>query len=152
MDSNSVWNILSGISIGTIAAWAAAVSSIVAAICTATIKLYKAFTKYKSLKDENEEQKKMLMKHEETLAEINQALQKINTSLDEQKEVNLKQVRYTIAHTCDDALTKGEISAGKLRSLEEMYDEYVEIFHGNGYIKTLMTKTRSLPVNGQLDE
>ena len=47
---------------------------------------------------------------------------------------------------------KGEISINKLRSLEEMYEEYVEIFHGNGYVKTLMERVRKLPIVGKLDD
>jgi hypothetical protein len=76
----------------------------------------------------------------------------MNKSLDEQKEVNLKQIRHTIVHTCEDALEKGEISINKLRSLEEMYDEYVDIFHGNGYVKTLVMRVRKLKIVGKLDD
>ena len=47
---------------------------------------------------------------------------------------------------------KGEISINKLRSLEEMYDEYVKIFHGNGYVKTLVIRVRKLKIVGKIDE
>ena len=146
MDSNSVWQILAGIPIGTVLAWIGVIAAIIAAICTGTIKLYKLFTKYKSLKDENEEQKKLLKEHDRVLDEINAKLDKLCKSVDEQKDVNLKQIRYTIVHTCEEALSKGEITSGKLKSLEEMYDEYTNIFHGNGYAKTLMEKVRALNV------
>lgn len=152
MDSNSVWEFLSSIPIGTIIAWIIVIFTIIALICTGTIKLYQVFAKYTKLKDENEEQKKLLKKHDEVLNEVNDSLKKINLSLEEQKEVNLKQIRYAIVHTCDDAISDGKISAGKLRSLEEMYQEYVDIFHGNGYVKTLVFKVRDLPVYGKLDE
>ncbi len=33
-----------------------------------------------------------------------------------------------------------------------MYDEYTEIFHGNGYVKTLVMRVRELPIIGKLDE
>jgi len=33
-----------------------------------------------------------------------------------------------------------------------MYDEYVEIFHGNGYVKTLVTRVRKLKIIGKLDD
>ena len=66
--------------------------------------------------------------------------------------MNLKQIRHTIVHTCEDALDKGEISINKLRSLEEMYDEYVKIFHGNGYVKTLVMRVRKLKIVGKLDD
>ena len=86
------------------------------------------------------------------MRDIDDTLQEIKKSLDEQKEVNLKQIRHTIVHTCEDALDKGEISINKLRSLEEMYDEYVKIFQGNGYVKTLVIRVRKLKIVGKIDE
>ena len=119
---------------------------------TGAIKLYKIFTKYKEMKDKEHKQEKIIENHGKTLRDIDSTLQEIKKSLDEQKEVNLKQIRHTIVHTCEDALDKGEISINKLRSLEEMYDEYVEIFHGNGYVKTLISRVRKLKIVGKLDE
>lgn len=151
-DTQSIWELLSGIPIGTIVAWVFVISAIIAALCAGTIKLYKIFTKYKEAKDKDEKQQKIIESHDDTLKEIEKSLLEIKKSLDEQKEVNLKQIRHTIVHTCEDALDKGEISINKLRSLEEMYDEYVEIFHGNGYVKTLVTRVRKLKIVGKLDE
>lgn len=104
------------------------------------------------MKDKEHKQEKIIENHGKTLRDIDSTLQEIKKSLDEQKEVNLKQSRHTIVHTCEDALDKGEISINKLRSLEEMYDEYVEIFHGNGYVKTLISRVRKLKIVGKLDE
>lgn len=152
MDTKSVWNLLSGIPIGTIVAWIIVIGVIIGTLCTGTIKLYKVFTKYKSLKDRNEEQTKQIEGHDEVLKQVKDSLKDIKKSLDEQKEVNLKQVRYNIVHACDDAISAGAISAGKLRSIEEMYEEYTSIFHGNGYVKTMVLKARQLPISRQLDE
>ena len=104
------------------------------------------------MKDRDLKQTEVIINHDNTLREIEKSLQSINKSLEEQKEVNLKQIRHTIVHTCEEALEKGEISINKLRSLEEMYEEYVEIFHGNGYVKTLMERVRKLPIVGKLDD
>ncbi|MDY4495021.1 MAG: hypothetical protein SPE24_09145 [Erysipelotrichaceae bacterium] len=152
MDTQSIWDLLSSIPIGTVVAWVIVICAIISALCAGTIKLYKAFEKYKEVKDKNEKQEKIIEVHEKTIEEIGKALTEIKKSLDEQKEVNLKQIRHTIVHTCEDALDKGEISINKLRSLEEMYDEYIEIFHGNGYVKTLVARVRELPIIGKLDE
>lgn len=86
------------------------------------------------------------------MLKINAMLEKIQLSLDEQRDVNLKQIRHTIVHTCEDALERGQISINKLRSLEEMFDEYTGIFHGNGYVKTLVTRVRELEIIGKLDD
>ena len=152
MDTKPVWELLSGIPIGTIVAWVIVICAIIAALCTGTIKLYKVFTKYKEMKDKEQHQEAIIESHDKTLRNIDDTLKIIKQSLDEQKEVNLKQIRHTIVHTCEDALDKGEISINKLRSLEEMYEEYVEIFHGNGYVKTLVTRVEKLKIVGKLDE
>lgn len=152
MDEKSIWILLSSIPVGTIIAWITVIGVIIATLCTGTIKLYKIFVKYKKTKDKDEEQTKIIKDHDKTLKLIEESLKSISLSLDEQKEVNLKQIRHTIVHTCEDALEKGEISINKLRSLEEMYEEYVGIFHGNGYVKTLITRVRKLNIIGKLDE
>ena len=152
MDTQSICDLLSSIPIGTIVACIVVICAIITVLCTGTIKLYKVFTKYKEMKDKDLKQTEVIINHDNTLREIEKSLQSINKSLEEQKEVNLKQIRHTIVHTCEEALEKGEISINKLRSLEEMYEEYVEIFHGNGYVKTLMERVRKLPIVGKLDD
>ena len=152
MDTQSIWDLLSSIPIGTIVAWIVVICAIITVLCTGAIKLYKVFTKYKEMKDKDLKQTEVIINHDNTLREIEKSLQSINKSLKEQKEVNLKQIRHTIVHTCEEALEKGEISINKFRSLEEMYEEYVEIFHGNGYVKTLMERVRKLPIVGKLDD
>lgn len=149
MDTQPVWDSLSGITIGQIVAWVTVILAIISVLCTATIKLYKVFTKYKEMKDKEEKQETIIENHDKTLNEIKNSLQEIKNSLVEQKEVNLKQTRHTIVHTCEDCLEKGEISINKLRSLEEMYSEYVDVFHGNGYVKTLVERTRALKIVGK---
>lgn len=151
-DTKSIWELLSGIPIGTIVAWVIVISTIITALCAGAVKLYKIFTRYKEAKDKDEKQQKSIESHDETLREIEKSLIAIQKSLDEQREVNLKQLRHTIVETCENALDKGEISINKLRSLEEMYDEYVEIFHANGYVKTLIMRVRKLKITGKLDE
>lgn len=142
MNTNEVWNVLSNLKIGTVVAWISVICAIIAAICTAAIKLYNIFDKYKKSKDKIAEQAEVIAQHNEAFAEIRAQLQNISKALNEQKEVNLKQVRHTIVHTCEDALDRGEMSTNKLQSLEEMYAEYTDLFHGNGYVKTLMTRVR----------
>lgn len=152
MDTKSVWDLLSSISIGTAIAWITVIFAIIAFISTGTVKTYQLFEKYKKAKDKSESQETVIQNHDNTLKEIEKSLLEIKDSLNEQKEVNLKQIRHTIVHTCEEALEKGEISINKLRSLEEMYEEYVDVFHGNGYVKTLVYKVRKLKVVGKLDD
>ncbi len=152
MDTQSVWGVLANIPVGTIVSWIAVIFAIIAAFCTVAIKLYKVFEKYHSLKDENLEQKHILTEHDDAIEDIKVSLEQIRDSLSEQKDVNLKQIRHTIVHDCDEAIALDFITAGKLRSLEELYQEYIDIFHGNGYVKTLIQKVRKLPVVAKLDE
>ena len=151
MDTNSVWSLLSSISIGTVAAWVIVICAVIAAMCTGAVKIYKIFDKYRATKEKDKKESETIQKHEKVLAEVNESLKEIKFSLEEQKAVNLRQLRYSIVSLCDDAIADGKISAGKLKALEEMYDEYVNIFHGNGYVKTMVVKTRKLPVEGRID-
>lgn len=140
--TNEAWSFLSTLSIGTVLAWTSVIGAIIAGICTAAIKLYSVFEKYKKSKDKIAKQEEVIAQHNEAFAEIRAQLKSISEALNDQKEVNLKQVRHTIVHTCEDALERGEMSTNKLQSLEEMYEEYTNLFHGNGYVKTLMTRVR----------
>lgn len=149
MDTQPVWESLSSFSVGQMAAWILVICTIISTLCAGTIKLYKIFTNYKDMKDKEQKQETIIEAHDKTLNEIKDSLQEIKDSLNEQKDVNLKQTRHTIVHTCEDCLEKGEISINKLRSLEEMYSEYVNTFHGNGYVKTLVDRTRSLKIVGR---
>lgn len=152
MDTQAIWDVIFRIPVGTIVGWIIVIGSIFTAISAGTIKLYKAFEKYKELKDKNNAQEKTLIEHDKEFAQMKSLLVDIQKSLNDQKEVNLKQIRYDIVHTCDNALYEGFITAGKLKSMEELFSEYTEMFHANGYVKTLVEKTRTLPVKGKLDD
>lgn len=150
--TSAIWEVILNVPVGKLLAWIIVIASILTAIIAATIKLYKVFSKVRDLREADEEKSKMLRDHDKTMQEIDRRLGEIQDAMEVQREVNLKQVRYQIVHTCDDAITAGFITAGKLKSLEELYEEYQNIFHGNGYVKTLMKKVRLLPVRGSLDE
>lgn len=152
MDTKSIWDMLAGISMGTVVAWIIVLSTILTIVSSVAIRLYRLFSKYKNLKDENEEQKKLLQEHEQVLSKIDKTLESIKLSLDEQRDVNLKQIRHVIVDICSDAIKDEYIGVNKLRILEEMYSEYVDVFHGNGYVKTLVSKVRKLPVKGEIIE
>jgi len=142
MDTKDVWEVLAQIPIGVLVAWVLVIITLIATIIAGIVRLYKVFTKVREVQDENEKYKAKIDGQEEKLDKILDDLNQIKKDLDEQKDVNFKQVRYNIVHTCDNAIAKGEISAGKLRSLEEMYEEYTDVFHGNQYVSTLMHKVR----------
>lgn len=147
-----MWNMLAEIPIGTVVGWVIVIGAIIAGICTGTIKLYSIFTKYRALKDKASEKDQLLKEHEEELKQINSKLDNIAASLAQQQEVNLKQIRHTIVSICNNALDKKEITASMLKVLEEMFEEYQDVFHANGYVKTLVMKVRKLPVHGIVDD
>lgn len=151
-DQEQIWEMLANISIGRVAAWIVVIGSIIVAICVATIKLYKVFEKYKGLKDKAAKQEKIIENHETTLKEIDASLQDIKSAFAEIRDVNLKQLRHVIVQTCETALERGWISCNELESLEEMYAEYVDVFHGNGYVKTLVMRVRKLKIVGKIEE
>ena len=151
MDTQPILDSLSSFSVGRVVAWIVVIGTILSTLCAGTIKLYKVFTKYKDMKDKEQKQETIIETetHDKTLNEIKDSLQDIKNSLNEQKDVNLKQLRHTIVQTCEDCLEKGEISINRLRSLEEMYSEYVNVFHANGYVKILVERVRTLKIVGR---
>lgn len=152
MDAMSVWKVLADIKIGSLFAW----TIVLIAIITTTIRgiksIYSFITKYNEMKEINERQAKMLQEHEKTFNDINENLKKINISLDQQKDINLKYTRHIIVDACYAALLRKNIQIEQLASLEEMYNEYVTVFNGNSYVSNLVKRVRDLPIVGVLEE
>ena len=139
--TQNVWDFLSGIPIGTIAAWVIVICAIVGFLCAMTIKLYKAFEKYKEVKDLNERYRNTLEQQGEQLNNISDKVDKLLDCLEVQRQINYKQVRLSIVRNCNEAIAKGEISASQHKSLMEMYDEYTIAFADmkpNGYVHQLV--------------
>lgn len=146
MSTTSIWSLLAEIKIGTLFAWTVVIISIIAATIKGIKSVYAFISKYNDLKENNEKQTAMLKDHEDTLKQINDNLNKISKSLDEQKEINLKYVRHIIVEACHAAIVAKGISLEKLASIEEMYEEYVNVFHGNSYVSGLVKRVRTLPM------
>lgn len=151
MNTDSVWSTLQAIPIGTVIAWGIVIITIISIICTTIIKLYKAFEKTHEIKEENDNFKSLVTSHTDKLNQIEQSLSEIKFALNEQKEVNLKQLRHEIVSSCEVALKNNSITTSSLCSLEEMYEEYRDVFHGNGYVKTLIEKVRKLEIDKDFD-
>lgn len=157
-DAQGIWDFLSGIPIGTVAAWIIVICSIIGFLCAVTIKLYKAFEKYKEVKDLNEKYKNTLEQQGEQLTEISGKVDKLLDCLEVQRQINYKQVRLSIVRNCNEAIDKGEISASQHKSLMEMYDEYTVAFADmkpNGYVHQLVTMVNDndrVKIIGKIEE
>ncbi|MBR1559809.1 MAG: hypothetical protein IJ646_06180 [Clostridia bacterium] len=149
--TKTIWEMLGQIPVGTIFAWGAVTVTIVTVIVKGVMKLYDYFSKIRKLKEENEKLASMVKEHDETLKQINEALSEIKQALQDQSEYDLKQIRHTIIMSCYEALTAGEIQFEKHKSLEEMFEEYTEKFHGNGYVADLMERVKNVPIVGSPD-
>lgn len=164
MDTNSVWELLSSISIGTVVAWIMVICAIIGVICTGAIKLYKVFTKYKNVRDENETMKQNVEKHEERLKElqdqlvgisqnINEQFSEIKNTLNENRDTKIKELRHNITVSGEKALVDKELTVRQWSSLHEMFEDYTHKYHQNSYVASLMTKVdRDVAVIGRLDE
>lgn len=164
MDTNSVWELLSSISMGTVVAWIMVICAIIGVICTGAIKLYKVFTKYENVRDENEAMKHNVEKHEEQLKEFKQQLNAINQNINEQfseikntlnenRDTKIKELRHNITVSGEKALVDKELTVRQWSSLHEMFEDYTHKYHQNSYVASLMTKVdRDVAVIGRLDE
>ncbi len=146
--TKKIWDFIFNIRLGKIVGLVIVIATIITGICIGVKHAYKLFENYTLMKNENKEQKEKLAAHEDLFTELKNSLDEIQRSFHDLKEVSFKQLKYTIIRTCEEAIKDGYISSGRLSFLEEMYKEYVEIFHGNGYAKTLVDKVRTLPVVG----
>lgn len=149
MNADEIWVILSSITIGTVVEWCIILGCIISAVCAGAIKLYKVFQKYTDVKEDNEKLKSLVEKHDKRLDNMESSLHNIEAMLNEQKDVNFRQLKYDITHICDYAIRNKCISPAKLKNLEELYEEYVQIFHGNGYIKTMVEKVELLDMRDE---
>lgn len=151
-DTKTIWDFLATIPVGTFAGWVVVIVAMISAIVGATIKLYKVFEKYHKISAENERREKLMNEYGEAIKKINASLDDVKKSLDEQRGVNLKQIRHEIVRTCDEAMLANYITASAFKSLEELYEEYQDVFGGNGYVKQLVAKVRQLPIRGSIEE
>ena len=149
MSADEIWHLLSGITIGTVVEWCIVLGCIISAICAGAIKLYQLFQKYTDVKTVNEELKQLVHKHDKRLDNMEQCLINIEDMLNEQKDVNFRQLKYDITHICDEAIRNQCISPAKLKNLEELYEEYIQIFHGNGWVKIMVEKVRALELHDE---
>lgn len=164
MDANSIYELLSSISVGSLVAFATVASAIIGALCTGTIKLYKIFIKYKAVHDENENLKNAVKTHEELFIKIqdqltemeknfNAKFSEIKTDLDEQRVTTIKKLRHDITNSGEKALADGHMTVRQWTSLNEMANEYMNQYKQNSYVKSLMEKVNhDVIVNGRLDE
>lgn len=156
MNEDVAWQYFSQIPVGTIVSWIIFIVIIVSTISAIVIKLYKIFDKSKTIKEENDEFKSLVTKHDEVLELIKEELKSIRDEQRETKRRELKKLRHSIIRTGEEAVSDGNITIRKLKSLEELYDDYKTFDENgkpaNGYVKSLMVKVRQLEVIGKLDE
>lgn len=146
MDTQSVWDVLSAIPIGTIVAWVVVILAIITAICTAAVKLYKVFSKYKELKDRNEKQIAQIQQHEELLKEINSVVESIKKTIMEEKEVQGRRLRHDITKRCNRAIEDGHITLSMLKSIDEMFEDYDKVYKQNHWVHQLVDKVHILNI------
>lgn len=150
--SVTIWSLLSSISTADFLRFLLAVGAILASTAGLAVKLYKLFDKTRRIQEENAEYKQLVQAHSDAIGEIEQTLLEIKQLNERQNEVNLKQIRHSIVRASEEAISDGFISANRLKALEELFETYEELFHGNGYVKTLMKKVRVLEVRGLSEE
>ncbi len=152
LEVTPIWQMLSDIKIGALFAWAVVIIAIFTTVTRGIKSIYAFISRYKEMKEMNEQQSKMLNEHEKTFNEIKESLAKISKSLDEQKTINLKYTRHILVDGCCAAIIAGNIQNEQLASLEEIYEEYRTVFNGNAYVSGLMKRVRTLPIILNKDE
>lgn len=145
MDGNVVFEYIAQLPVGVFVRWIVGFLAILSLCCTGTLKLYKVFVKYKEAKEKNEKIKDDVRDHERELVKVNKKIETLSSKMSEIQEIlnqqnkrELSKLRYEICEAAQTAIEKGVISKQSFQSLEEMYDDYLNFFHQNGYVKELM--------------
>jgi len=154
VNTGGIFTQISNITIGQVVAFGAVVVSIITAASSAWVKVSKFIRKYNESKDEKTELEKTVKEHSVKIDNIEKLLGEVKTSMDEQKEREIKKLRHDLVSACESAINDGFITVSRLCSIEDMYDDYKNQFNKNGYTKTLMCKVRNLRIinNVEIDQ
>lgn len=164
MDTETVLNWLSNISVGTIIAAVTAIGIIGAGIWKVISMIIHLHDSYTEIREERDQLKQKVEDHDRELEDIKgqfagaiegitQQLSEIKFALDEQRETKIKELRHQITVAAETALANGTMTVREWTSLHEMVDEYVNKYHQNWYVKPLIAKVdQDVHVIGRLDE
>ncbi len=164
MDTETVLNWLSNISIGTIIAVVTAIGIIGVGIWKVISMIIHLHDSYTEIREERDQLKQKVEDHDRELEDIKgqfagaiegitQQLSEIKFALDEQRETKIKELRHQITVAAETALANGTMTVREWTSLHEMVDEYVNKYHQNWYVKPLIAKVdQDVHVIGRLDE
>ena len=144
MNEQQAWDVLSQVPVGTVIAWGSVFIAIIGVVSTAVVKMYKIFTLHRDRKERDQATQERLERHDQQLDNIDASLKAIYVAMK-------KSIRHDLVLSCEAAIEAGDIKAGQLRALEELYESYAEI-GGNSYATTLMKKVRQLPVVSTIDD
>lgn len=152
-DTKPMLDILMSIPIGTIIGWLVILVSFGGSCCYGAIRLYKAFERFKSVKDENEKLKTTVSEHDDSIVEIKNQLTVIIKKLESQDVTTMKKLRRELVKDGERYLVEGKMTIREWKSWMEMFDEYHDKFKQNSYVETLKNKIeRAVTIIGQLDE
>lgn len=155
MDTEQAVAMIAAIPIGTIITWTGLILAGFAAVGAAAIKLYKLFEQYKAVKDEKENLKKTVEKHESKLVEVDQKLETIINMLNSQNETTIKQLRSDLVRDGERYLVEKKMTIREWKSFIERYGEYhdPDKFDQNSYVESLKNRLeREVEIIGSLDE
>lgn len=164
MDTDTILNWLSNISIGTIIAVVTAIGIVGAGIWKVVSMIIHLHDSYTEIREERDQLKQKVEDHNRELEDIKgqfvcaiegitQQLSEIKSALGEQRETKIKELRHQITVAAETALANGTMTVREWTSLHEMVDEYVNKYHQNWYVKPLIAKVdRDVHVIGRLDE
>ena len=152
MTNQDVVNVLSEIPVGTVIAWASVIFAIIGILIAGGVKLFKLFSQIKEYQNDREDNIELLHKHDEVLDEMSETLKRIEHRIETEADIHKRELKHSITSKCNTALKGGEILLSELRSIEESFEDYENVYHGNSWVHTLVEKVRLLPVVSDIDD
>lgn len=152
MDAKDLADVLSGVPLSTAIIWGSVIIALFGAVIVGIIRLYRVFSHFREIQDNHDKNVELLLKHDEILDEMNELLKRIDEKIDTEADVHMRSLKHTITTKCNRAIKEEEILMSELRSIEEMYEDYTNIYHGNSWAHTLVEKARNLPIVYDIDD
>lgn len=147
---NDVIIALSTVSAGTVLKWILICGAIIGAIVTASVKCYKMFEKVRQYENKRDEHEEFIKQTKEDLSDLKakyiELTDFVKTTREESNRIDQIKLRHSIVRSCEEAINNGTITFDALRSIDELYEVYHDVLHGNSYAADLVNMIHTLPV------
>ena len=146
MKMSEIIEALNCISVGDVLKWIMIIATLVTALAAVSVRCYKLSGKYWKAKSCAADKDKTIEDHTESIKSVKEDIKQLVEFNLKMVEVNKIITRNSIVRICNESLDVGYIDSIQLQALEDSYDMYQNVLHGNSYVSALVGATRKLRI------